>query len=593
MLEDKIESLWKTGKISQTIYENLKTWLSLGRDRKEIEYLLEHDLEELKDSFSQVIPFGTGGRRGKMGIGPNRINIYTMMESAQGVADYAHSLGIANFSVVIAYDTRNGSESFAEKVASVFLGNGAKVYLFSSFRSTPELSFAVRYLKATVGIMISASHNPPADNGIKVYWSDGAQVVSPHDVGIIEKVKEHNPIREMDLKEGLEKGLLEYVGFEVDSKYLELLQSISIYPQREFPIVFSPLHGVGNTNGFEGLSRKGFSPLYRVEKQCLPRGDFPYVKQNSPNPENPSAMEEALQLGSLKKAKLALVTDPDADRLGVGVFHQGEWRLLTGNQIGIIILYHLIQSMKAKNSLPKNGVVMKTLPTSSLISKIAKKAGLHVVDNLLVGFKYIGYFIENLPPSQTFLFGTEESHGYLLSPEVRDKDGAMAALAMAEIGAYLDRQGKTILDSLEEIYQTFGYHYNEVRSITMPGLAGRERIQEIMSYLREKRPSRIGNMQVKRILDYQEGKEFLEGIEKEFSHPFQGNLLYFELLFPQKPWEGFFVLRPSGTEPKIKLYLEISSPPQKRPIKEQEEEAKQLASQEMSQILKDIGLEKE
>lgn len=562
MVVEKLQTLLERGEISADTYENLERWLSMGRDEKELETLLQEEkLEEIRDAFSQTIPFGTGGRRGLMGIGPNRINNYTIMDSAQGVINYLRKVTPQEeLSAVVAYDTRHGSRELAETAARVFSANGAKTYLYPTYRSTPQLSFSVRYLKTSVGVMISASHNPPSDNGIKVYWNDGAQVVSPHDNGIIKEVESVRETQSITLEEGLEDGRISYLDEEIDEAYLDLLLSQPIYPERDVEIVFSPLHGVGLTNACEALERAGFKALHKVEQQCEPDGDFPHVARHIPNPEVPSAMEESIKLGKEKQADLVLATDPDADRLGVAVRANKSWKLLTGNQIGALIIYHLLSTRKEKGELSPKDVVIRTLPTSGLISAIARAFGVTVIDHLLVGFKYIAYEIEHFSQEENFLFGTEESHGYLIGSAVRDKDGAMAALAIAEIAAHLKAKGLNIMDSLEEIYQEFGYFKNLLHSLILPGLEGREAVRKIMGSLRQNPPTYMGPLKVVGWEDHLTLKKKSGDTITDLPYLFTGDMLVFHLEDPEDPLVSQFVLRPSGTEPKIKFYFQVNCP---------------------------------
>ncbi|RME04936.1 MAG: phospho-sugar mutase, partial [Planctomycetota bacterium] len=505
MLEERLARLLEEGKIGENVYKNALWWLEHIGDREEMEALLDRDLDEFQDAFWQTLPFGTGGRRGKMGIGQNRIGVYTVQQSAQGIANYLLEVasqegedgGDFRRLAVVAYDTRHGSEDFARMVAQVFAANGIRTLLYPSARSTPQLSFTVRHLGADVGVMISASHNPPTDNGLKVYWRDGGQVLPPHDEGIIRCVELVEEVRSISFQEGLEGGGIGYIGEEVDRAYWEVVLESGVYSgEREVRVVYSPLHGVGKTSVYEVLKRAGFRDIFLVSSQEFPDGDFPNVKDHLPNPELPGAMEEALRLAEERGADLALVSDPDADRIGVGVSTSEGWKLLSGNQIATLIFYHLVEVARGLGVELSASWLMKTLVTTELLERIARRFRVRVRGDLPVGFKYIAHWIEGLREGERFLFGAEESYGFLLSSRVRDKDAAMAGLALAQIASRLKKESKDIWQNLKEIYKEFGYFCNLNHSFVLPGARGRERMGALMGGLRSHRLERLGGLGV-------------------------------------------------------------------------------------------------
>jgi len=465
--------------------------------------------EELEDAFTGLIPFGTGGRRGPTGPGPNRMNLRTIGESAQGLARYLleQDAEAAARGVVVAHDTRLTSERFAEQTARVLAGNGLKVYLFTSPRATPELSFAVRHLGAAAGVVISASHNPPRDNGFKAYWEDGGQVVPPHDRGIIEAVQQVGELRQLPLSEAKEQGLLVPVGAEIDRAYQAAVLAQSLTSDRRLHIVYTPLHGTGITSVYPILNEAGFSRVDLVESQSRPDGSFPNVADHFPNPELPAALDELIAEVARSGAALGLATDPDADRVAVVVrAADGEVVRLNGNQVAALLCEHVLSRLRADGALPACGVVAETLVTTPLVRRIAEAHGARCVDNLLVGFKYIGQVIRELEDERCFLFGCEESLGYLAGTYARDKDGAVGALLISELAAALQGEGRTLLDLLDELYLRHGFHHETQRSLYVHGQEGLARIREIMRTYRESPPERLGERRIVRIIDRQDGR---------------------------------------------------------------------------------------
>lgn len=533
----------------------------------EIQLLIEdEDIDELEDAFRTHIEFGTGGIRGKMGPGPNRINLRTIGEAAQGLAQYVLKSGIENardMGVVIAYDTRNNSDVFARETASIIAGNGIVARLFDGPRATPHLSFALRQTGAVAGVVISASHNPPSDNGFKACWIDGGQVVPPHDKNIIAEVGAVKGLDRVDYADGVERGLIQVLDVELDAQYIEKLADLSLCDVRDISVVYTPLHGVGATSVVPALEKLGYS-LHLVEVQVVPDGNFPTVAGGVANPEDPGALSLSIEDARQVQADIVLASDPDADRLGCALPHpQRGWDALpedlaiNGNQIGAILCYYILTSLREQDKLPDRGIVCKTIVTTDLISLIARDFGLISVDNLLVGFKYIGDVINNLSDDETFVFGTEESHGYLFTDFVRDKDAAVAAVLLAECAAQLKRQGRTLRDYLDDIYRAFGYFCEVQRSTYREGARGNEEIAQIMNGLREDPPAEIGGYKVVEVIDRQTNT--VRNVQTGTTRTIQGatgNVLAFTF---SEEGHTRVTARPSGTEPKIKYYVSATS----------------------------------
>ncbi|UCH93119.1 MAG: GAF domain-containing protein [Candidatus Aminicenantes bacterium] len=565
---NEIKNAFKREELSENAFINLKKWLTdeIYQDfHEDIYKLLKNEkFYVLNDSFSSIIPFGTGGRRGPIGVGPNRINYRTIGESAQGVANYLVKVKEGNTyppKAVIAYDTRHYSKEFAEITAEVFAGNHFKVYLFEDVRSTPELSFAVRELQADVGVVISASHNPSTDNGFKVYFSDGGQIVSPDAERIIDEVIKVNKIKQLALLEAKEKNLLTYIGKDIDQKYISAVcqETFERGEDKDIRIVYSPLHGTGTTNVLPVLASLGYQDIILVEEQKEPNGDFPNVKNNIPNPEDPVSMEESKKVAKDSLADLVLVTDPDADRLGVMVpksFDKQEWETLTGNQISCILTYYVLDQLKKRNKLHKNSFVVKTIVTTQMINSICRSFGVRIKDNIPVGFKFISKIV-NMEEKDNFILGVEESHGFVKGTYTRDKDAAIAAALMVELTSILKKQGKTPYQFLLDLYRKYGYYKELINPIVLEGVDGRSEILRIMEDLRNKktRPERVGGIKVQenRVKDCLEDKI----LDPELNITEESkNILIFDL---SKDGKTRFCVRPSGTEPKIKYYISAYS----------------------------------
>ena len=569
----QIETWAAQGRISDSASRALSQWLTdpeFADFVPDIQRLVQTgDADELEDAFRTHIEFGTGGIRGKMGPGPNRINLRTIGEAAQGLARYVLNSGLANareMGVVIAHDTRNNSGLFARETASVIAGHGIVARLFDGHRATPHLSFALRQTGAVAGVVISASHNPPADNGFKAYWTDGGQVVSPHDKNIIAEViaGQNARIKKMDYETGVARGLIQTLAARLDAHYIEKLAGISLSGARDIRIVYTPLHGVGATSIVPALQKLGYDQCHIVHAQNIPDGNFPTVAGGIANPEAPGTFALAIEKAAQIHADLVIASDPDADRLGCALPHpQKGWRAapeelaLTGNQLGAILCHYLLAALKTQNALPPQGIVCKTIVTTDLIGLIAAHFGMTLVDNLLVGFKYIAKVIDALSGDQTFVFGAEESHGYLAGDFVRDKDAAIAAVLLAECAAQLKSQGRTVRDYLDEIYRTFGYFCDIQKSAYRAGAQGDEEIAQIMRGLRQNPPRAIGGHEVSEIIDYQTlaARQLQTGNTRTIDGT-AGNVLAFT--FAERGHTRVTV-RPSGTEPKIKYYVSATS----------------------------------
>ncbi|RKX76621.1 MAG: phospho-sugar mutase [Spirochaetes bacterium] len=552
--------------------------------KREVEKLIKQkNMEELNDRFYSSLSFGTGGLRGIIGGGFNRINPFVVRQATQGLANYLkRQKEHSNPSVVIAYDSRHYSELFAEEAACVSCGNGIKTYLFTSLRPTPELSFAVRRLGGTAGIVITASHNPPEYNGYKVYWSDGGQIVPPHDGGIIEEVRNVGKnIKSLPKNKALEKNLLTPIDSEIDDAYVEIVKSHSLRPDlirekgKELTVVYTPLHGTGKMLLERVLKEMGIDVVI-VPEQAEPDGDFPTVEY--PNPEEASAMEIAVNKAKEIKADLVMATDPDSDRLGIAVPEGNDYTLLSGNQLGALLCDYIFSSMKALGTLPPHPVFIKTIVTTELQRLIAESYGAEVYD-VLTGFKYIGEKIRLLESTdRKFVFGGEESYGYLVGTEVRDKDAISAAAMTAEMALYDLARGKSVLDHLNELYRRFGYFEELLLSRTFKGQAGLENMKRLMENLRKNPPSVFAGVSVHMVKDYLEGITMdikNRSREKNIELP-SSNVIQFFL-----EDESIVTARPSGTEPKIKFYascrrrdgdLEINKMNVKTRLKKVEEE---------------------
>lgn len=521
------------------------------------------DEGEIKERFYADLEFGTAGLRGVIGAGTNRMNIYVVRKTTQGLANYIKSVGGENKGVAIAYDSRRMSPEFADEAALCLCANGIKAYVFESLRPTPELSYAVRKLGCIAGINITASHNPPEYNGYKVYWEDGAQITPPHDTGImaeVKKVVDFNTVKTMDKSEAVKNGLYTVIGTDIDDPYIEELKKQVIHwdsikeAQKDIKIVYTPLHGTGNIPARRVLKELGFENVYVVPEQELPDGEFPTVSY--PNPEDKAAFKLALDLAKEKDADLVLATDPDADRLGVYVkdTKSGEYITLTGNMSGCLLADYEIGQTKLLKGLPDDGALIKTIVTSNMADAIAKHYGVKLIE-VLTGFKFIGQQIlgfENTGKG-TYLFGFEESYGCLIGIHARDKDAIVATMALCEAAAYYKTQGKTLWDAMIDMYDKYGYYKDDIKSITLKGIEGLEKIQNILETLRNEPPTEVGGYKVTSARDYKKDviKNMETGETTATGLP-SSNVLYYDLTD-----DAWLCVRPSGTEPKVKFYYGI------------------------------------
>ena len=545
-------------------FEKYNEWLNDDcfddETKKELDSIRDNE-EEIKDRFYKELEFGTAGLRGVIGAGTNRMNKYTVGRATQGLANFINKMKIENPSVVISYDSRHMSKEFSEIAALVLNANGIKVNLFDNLRPVPELSFSVRYLNATAGIMITASHNPPEYNGYKVYWSDGAQIVPPIDKGIIDEVlsiKDFSLIKTINKNEAIEAGLLNYVGEEIDDAFINALKSSCLNPEiikkeaKNVKIVYTPLHGAGNLPVQRILKELGFENVYVVPEQEKPDGDFPTVSY--PNPEDPKAFELALKLAKEVDADVVLATDPDADRLGVfSKMNNGEYVSYTGNMSALLICEYELSQKKEKGILPNNGAIITTVVSSELTKAIAENYGAKVFETL-TGFKWIGEKIRKFEEenSYKYLFGFEESYGCLIAPHARDKDGISAVMALCEATAFYKNKGWSLWEQMIKIYEKYGYYREGQVSIVLKGADGAEEIKNKMTKMRSNPPTELAGLNVLEVRDYQEHViKKADGEVSETDLP-TSNVLYYEL--SNNSW---CCVRPSGTEPKIKFYMGV------------------------------------
>ncbi len=518
---------------------------------------------EIEDRFFRTLHFGTAGLRGIMGAGSNRINVYTIRRATQGLADYIIQQKKQSMGVVIAYDSRHRSSEFALEAALCLAGNGIKAYLFEELRPTPELSFAIRHLRCVAGINITASHNPPEYNGYKVYWEDGAQITPPHDGGIMEMaeaIADHNHIHTLSEKDAVQQQLLQYIGKETDDAYAEEIKRLILDPEEtkqlaaNIKIVYTPLHGAGGRPVERLLREIGFKQVWVVKEQQKPDGDFPTVTQ--PNPESKDAFNLALQLAEEKHADVILATDPDADRLGVYVYNKKTkgFEALTGNVSGVLLAYYELSRKKELQQLPENGVLLKSIVTTGLLNEIGAHFGLETRE-VLTGFKWIGKSMLELEQSgqHAFLFGMEESYGCLAGTYCRDKDAVAATVLFCEAAAYYSKQGKSLWEVLQFLYETYGYFYEGTISLTLTGIEGMKKIQCVMEILRED-PAVVSELfSVEKIIDYQRGIQY----DRRTGETTETGLPRAEVLFYRLLGADWFCVRPSGTEPKLKFYYGI------------------------------------
>jgi phosphoglucomutase len=575
--------------IDESIKQKVDKWLGSSYDnetRNEIRSLIENNnTNELIDAFYQDLEFGTGGLRGIMGVGTNRMNKYTVGMATQGLSNYL----LQNFpneqvKVAVAHDSRNNSRQFAEIVANIFAANGIKVYLFESLRPTPELSFAIRELGCHSGVNLTASHNPKEYNGYKAYWQGGAQLVAPHDKNVIAEVNKINDVSEIKFEGGKEN--IEIIGSEIDEKYIQKVLGLSVSKdairrQHNIKIVYTPIHGTGIKLVPKVLERFGFTNVHIVEEQSEPNGNFPTVVY--PNPEEAEALTLALRKAKEIDADLVLATDPDADRVGIAVKnHHNEWQLLNGNQTAALLFYYMLSAWQNANKLTGNEYIVKTIVTSDILEVMAKDYGVEAY-NTLTGFKYIADIIKNNEGKKTYIVGGEESYGYLIGDFVRDKDAVSACALIAELVAYAKDQGMTIFDMLVEMYTRFGFYKESLISLTKKGKSGAEEIQKMMAELRSNPPVSINGSRLEKLIDYQAqvSKNMKTG-QEENTGTDKSNVLQFITEDGSK-----ISARPSGTEPKIKFYFSVNEP---LDSKNNYDEVNKKLDSKISAIIKDMKL---
>ncbi len=547
--------------IDSAVLDKANVWLTGNYDEEtkdRIKEMMENDPHELNESFYRDLEFGTGGLRGIMGVGSNRMNKYTVGAATQGMANYLKmnfpELDIIK--VAIAYDSRNNSKYFAKITGDVFSANGIKVYMFDDLRPTPELSFAIRHFGCQGGIVITASHNPKEYNGYKAYWDDGGQLISPHDTNVIKEVLKIKDIS--DVKFDGNKELINIVGEDVDKVYLDKIHSLSLSPeaimrQKDFKIVYTPIHGTGFPLVPRILSKYGFEQVYIVDEQASPDGNFPTVK--SPNPEEPVALELAIQKAKETNADLVMATDPDADRVGIAIRKGEEMILLNGNQAASLLIYYLLTRWRETGKLTGNEYIIKTVVSTELMAKIAVKNKVSYFDTL-TGFKFIADVIRKNEGNSTFIGGGEESYGYLVGDFVRDKDAVISCAMIAEIAAWAADKGMSLYDLLLDIYIEFGLHKEKLISVVRKGKSGAEEIQTMMKEFRTNPPLSLNKSKVVLIKDYLSGisRNIETGLEESIGLPSSNVLQFFTAD------GGKVSVRPSGTEPKIKFYFGVVAP---------------------------------
>ena len=540
--------------------KHVQEWLTGNFDedtKAAIRNMQEHHPQELEDAFYRNLEFGTGGLRGLMGVGTNRMNQYTVGMATQGYANYLNkTFGAGNVKCVVGHDSRNNSRYFAEITANVLAANGIQVYLFDTLRPTPELSFAIRYLGCQGGVVCTASHNPKEYNGYKAYWNDGGQLVPPHDKNVISEVENIASVDEVKWSGGADR--IQSIGTDMDEAYMNMIQSLSIYPdvckaQHDLKIVYTPIHGTGITLVPEVLRRFGFTHVQVVEAQQQPDGNFPTVVY--PNPEEAEAMSIGLEQARAMDADILLGTDPDSDRVGIGIKNkQGEWVLMNGNQTAVLAFNYLIEARRAKGIARANDMVVKTIVTTEMIQDIARENQVACYD-VLTGFKWIAELIKQKEGEEHFIIGGEESYGLMIGDQIRDKDAISAVALLCEMAAYEKNQGRTLYDKLIDLYVQYGCYREHLISITKKGMNGQAEIAAMMEQYRKQPPASINGVPVVMLLDYQlqESKNLLTGQSQAITLP-KSNVLQFVQQDGSK-----ISARPSGTEPKIKFYFSVQS----------------------------------
>lgn len=542
------------------IQQKVATWLAGNYDeatKKAVRDLQANHSNELEESFYKNLEFGTGGLRGIMGVGTNRINKYTIGMATQGFANYLKkSFPGEPIAVAIAYDSRNNSRFFAETTANVFAANGFTIYLFEALRPTPELSFAIRNLQCKAGVVCTASHNPKEYNGYKAYWNDGGQLVPPHDTNVITEVEAIQSVDEVKWSGG--EANIQLLGADMDTKYIKMLKSLSVYPeiiaqQQDLKIVYTPIHGTGITLVPKVLAEFGFKNVHLVEAQSIPDGNFPTVKY--PNPEESETMSMGMAEAKALDADILLGTDPDADRVGIAVKnHKGEWVLMNGNQTAVLAFAYMMEARKAKGIAAPNDMVVTTIVTTEMINQVAKQNQVACY-NVLTGFKWIAELVKEKEGKENYIIGGEESFGLMIGDQIRDKDAVSAVALLCEMAAYEKSKGKSLFDKMIELYMQYGFYYENLISITKKGMNGQQEIANMMQAYRIAAPAIINGSKVVTLLDYelQMGKNLITGESWEINLP-KSNVLQFITEDGSK-----ISARPSGTEPKIKFYFSVNT----------------------------------
>ena len=546
--------------MSQEIDLKIASWLEGNYDaatKEEIRLLQANHPDQLEDAFYRNLEFGTGGLRGLMGVGTNRVNKYTIGMATQGFANYLlKTYPKESIAVVVGHDSRNNSRFLAETTAQVFAANGIKVYLFEDLRPTPELSYAIRTLQCKAGVVCTASHNPKEYNGYKAYWNDGGQLVPPHDKNVITEVEAIQSLEEVKWNGG--EALIEIIGASMDEAYIKMLQSLSVYPeviaaQSDLKIVYTPIHGTGITLVPKVLAAYGFKNVHIVEEQATPDGNFPTVAY--PNPEESETMRIGLEKAKVLDADILLGTDPDADRVGIGVKnHKGEWVLMNGNQTAVLAFSYMMEARRAKGIAAPNDMVISTIVTSEMINEVAKQNQVNCY-NVLTGFKWIAELIKEKEGKENFIIGGEESFGLMIGDQIRDKDAVSAVALLCEMAAYEKSKGKSLFDKMIELYTQYGFYYEQLISITKKGMNGQQEISDMMESYRKQPPAEIAGEQVVTLLDYQLqlSTNLLTGTQTKIALP-KSNVLQFITADGTK-----ISARPSGTEPKIKFYFSVNA----------------------------------
>jgi phosphoglucomutase len=574
--------------MSEMIELNVQRWLSGNYDANTKQVILDlqaNNKEELQDSFYRNLEFGTGGLRGIMGVGTNRINKYTIGMATQGFSNYLlKTYPNESIAVAIGHDSRNNSRFFAETTAQVFAANGIKVFLFEALRPTPELSFAIRQLKCKAGVVCTASHNPKEYNGYKAYWDDGGQLVPPHDKNVISEVEAIQSVDEVKWSGGEHN--IQLMGEAMDQDYIKMLTSLSVYPeiitqQKDLKIVYTPIHGTGITLVPKVLASFGFTNVTIVEEQATPDGNFPTVKY--PNPEESETMSIGLAKAKAIDADILLGTDPDADRVGVGVKnHKGEWVLMNGNQTAVLAFAYMMEARRAKGIAAPNDMVVTTIVTTEMINQVAKINEVNCY-NVLTGFKWIAELVKEKEGKENYIIGGEESFGLMIGDQIRDKDAVSAVALLCEMAAYEKSKGKTLFDKMIELYIQYGFYYENLISITKKGMNGQQEIKEMMEGYRQSPPVTIDGEAVVTVLDYelQLGKNLQTGESWKLNLP-KSNVLQFITAKGSK-----ISARPSGTEPKIKFYFSVNTELKDR---ESFDSKYQMLQEKINGIIKDMQL---